>query len=75
MLVYGTANPVGYGGNDYEGLYLTDGDLDKITPTIVGTPVKIEHKVCSLSLSLPFPTPHGHTPSVPERGLRRGAGG
>jgi hypothetical protein len=44
MLVYGTANPVGYGDEDYQGLYLTDRDLDAITPTIVGTPVKIEHK-------------------------------
>jgi hypothetical protein len=44
MLVYGTANPVGYGNEDYEGLYLTDKDLNDITPTIVGTPVKIEHK-------------------------------
>lgn len=44
MLVYGTANPAGYGGDDYTGLYLTDRDLDRITPTIVGTPVKIEHK-------------------------------
>lgn len=44
MLVYGTANPVGFGDEDYEGLYLTDRDINKITPTMVGVPVKIEHK-------------------------------
>lgn len=44
MLVYGTANPVGYGNEDYEGLYLTDRDIDEITPQMVGVPVKIEHK-------------------------------
>jgi hypothetical protein len=44
MLVYGTANPVGYGTDYYEGFYLTDTDIDTITPTMVGIPVKIEHK-------------------------------
>jgi hypothetical protein len=44
MLVYGTANPVGYATNYYDGFYLTDADIDTITPTMVGIPVKIEHK-------------------------------
>lgn len=44
MLVYGTANPVGYGTNSYEGFYLTNDDINTITPTMVGIPVKIEHK-------------------------------
>lgn len=45
MLVFGTANPVGYGSEDYEGLFLTDKDINDITPNMVGVPVKIEHKV------------------------------
>tara|TARA_Y100000389_G_C17276424_1_gene420652 strand:- start:40 stop:474 length:435 start_codon:yes stop_codon:yes gene_type:complete len=44
MLVYGTANPVGYGNADYTGIYLTNGDIQKITPEMMGVPVKIEHK-------------------------------
>lgn len=45
MLVYGTANPEGHeGGCEYGGVYLTDKDIDEMTPTMVGTPVKIEHK-------------------------------
>lgn len=44
MLVYGTANPVGYGNEDYNGIYLTSDDIDKITPTMKGVDVKIEHR-------------------------------
>jgi hypothetical protein len=44
MLVFGTANPIGYGAEDYEGLFLTDKDINDITPNMVGVPVKIEHK-------------------------------
>ena len=44
MLVYGTANPEGYGDAHYEGVYLTDRDIDQITPQMIGVPVKIEHK-------------------------------
>lgn len=44
MLVYGTANPEGYGDANYAGLYLTDEDIDRITPQMVGVPVKIEHR-------------------------------
>lgn len=43
MLLYGTANPVGYGDEDYEGLYLTDKDINDITPHMIDIPVKIEH--------------------------------
>ena len=43
MLVFGTANPVGYGGEGYEGLYFTDGDIDSAMGCMLGIPVKIEH--------------------------------
>lgn len=44
LLLYGTANPVGYGDEDYNGIYLTDRDIDAITPTMAGIPVKVEHR-------------------------------
>lgn len=44
MLVFGTANPVPYGGHDYNGLYLTDRDMDSMVTEMQGVPVKIEHK-------------------------------
>ena len=44
MLVYGTCNPVGYGDENYHGLYLTDRDIDEIIPSMTNIPVKIEHK-------------------------------
>lgn len=44
MLIFGTANPVGYGGDDYHGLYLTDRDIDENVPKMYGIPVKIEHR-------------------------------
>jgi hypothetical protein len=44
MLIYGTANPVPYGGDDYHGLYLTDRDMDDMVGQMQGIPVKIEHK-------------------------------
>ena len=44
MLVYGTCNPEGYGDSSYEGLYLTDADIREMTPSMVGVPVKIEHR-------------------------------
>jgi hypothetical protein len=50
MLLYGTANPEGF-GLDYEGLYLTTGDIDRITPQMLNIPVKVEHSVsfrCSI---------------------------
>lgn len=34
----------GYGDASYEGLYLTDADIREMTPTMVGVPVKIEHR-------------------------------
>jgi hypothetical protein len=45
MLLYGTANPEGFGSETYEGLYLTAGDIDRITPQMVNIPVKVEHTV------------------------------
>lgn len=44
MLVYGTANPVPYGREDYNGLFLTSSDMDTMIPSMSGIPVKIEHK-------------------------------
>lgn len=44
MLVYGTCNPEGYGDESYEGLYLTNADIQDITPKMTGIPVKIEHR-------------------------------
>ena len=44
MLVYGTCNPEGYGDSSYEGLYLTDTDIQQMTPSMAGVPVKIEHR-------------------------------
>lgn len=43
MLVYGTCNPEGYGDASYEGLYLTDADIQSIAPQMSGVPVKVEH--------------------------------
>jgi hypothetical protein len=45
MLLYGTANPEGFGSESYEGLYLTVDDIDRITPQMVNIPVKVEHTV------------------------------
>jgi hypothetical protein len=45
MLLYGTANPEGFGGESYEGLYLTATDIERITPQMVNIPVKVEHTV------------------------------
>lgn len=44
MLVFGTANPVPYGDNQYNGLFLTDKDMDGMVGQMQGIPVKIEHK-------------------------------
>lgn len=44
MLVYGTCNPEGYGDANYEGLYLTDRDIQEMTPNMAGIPVKVEHR-------------------------------
>ena len=44
MLVYGTANPAGYGSDSYTGVYLTDVDIDNMIPGMRNIPVKIEHK-------------------------------
>jgi hypothetical protein len=44
MLIWGTANPTGVDAAGYEGLYLTDCDIDKMVNTIKGKPVKVEHK-------------------------------
>jgi hypothetical protein len=43
MLLYGTANPEGFGVDSYEGIYLTSQDIDKITPEMMNIPVKVEH--------------------------------
>jgi hypothetical protein len=48
MLLYGTANPEGYGSLDYDGLYLTSQDIDRITPQMVDIPVKVEHAGCAV---------------------------
>jgi hypothetical protein len=45
MLVYGTANPEGFGSETYAGLYLTTDDIDRITPQMLNIPVKVEHSV------------------------------
>jgi hypothetical protein len=44
MLVYGTANPEGFGDHRYDGLYLTDSDIRLMIPEMVGTPIKVEHR-------------------------------
>jgi hypothetical protein len=44
MLVFGTANPEGFGGNDYGGVYLTDADMKSMVPSMAGIPIKIEHR-------------------------------
>ena len=41
MLVYGTCNPEGYGDASYEGLYLTDSDIQAMVPQMQGIPVKV----------------------------------
>ena len=45
MFVYGTANPVGE-GTGYDGMYFTGSEINNmvIDRTLVGIPVKIEHK-------------------------------
>jgi hypothetical protein len=43
MLLYGTANPSGFGTDEYQGLYLTSTDINHITPQMMGIPVKVEH--------------------------------
>jgi hypothetical protein len=48
MLLYGTANPVGFGTETYDGLYLTRKDIDEITPTMINIPVKVEHSGCDV---------------------------
>lgn len=45
MLIYGTANPEGFGSDDYTGLYLTGDDINRITPQMLDIPVKMEHTV------------------------------
>ena len=44
-LVYGTANPEGFGSETYQGLYLTSEDIDTITLQMVSVPVKVEQSV------------------------------
>lgn len=44
MLVYGTANPVGFGDKEYNGLYLSAKDIQAMIPHMKGIPIKIEHK-------------------------------
>ena len=44
MLIWGTANPTGMDATDYDGLYLTDTDIDSMADSMHGKPVKIEHK-------------------------------
>jgi hypothetical protein len=51
MLVYGTANPKGFGSDTYQGLYLTANDMHRITPQMVNIPVKVEHSVSSSQIS------------------------
>jgi hypothetical protein len=45
MLLYGTANPEGFGTETYGGIYLTADDIDRITPQMLNIPVKVEHSV------------------------------
>jgi hypothetical protein len=45
MLLYGTANPEGFGSETYQGLYLTTDDIERITPQMLNIPVKVEHSV------------------------------
>lgn len=46
MLVWGTANPAGESDTAYNGLYLTQRDIDSIvqTQSLRDIPVKVEHK-------------------------------
>jgi hypothetical protein len=46
MYVWGTANPAGETDETYNGLYLTKNNIDEIVQngTLVGLPVKVEHK-------------------------------
>jgi hypothetical protein len=44
MLIWGTANPQGVDSAGYDGLYLTDHDIDNMVSSIKGKPVKVEHK-------------------------------
>lgn len=44
MLVYGTCNPEGFGDSNYEGLYLTNSDIENMVPQMPGIPVKVEHR-------------------------------
>jgi hypothetical protein len=45
MLIWGTANPTGIEDATYDGLYLTDKDVDDMAECMTGKPVKVEHKV------------------------------
>jgi hypothetical protein len=46
MFVWGTANPAGEHNESYNGLYLTKHDIDNMVAShsLVGLPVKVEHK-------------------------------
>lgn len=45
MLIWGTANPIGFGDSSYNGLYLTDSDIDRLVQDgLVGTRVLLEHR-------------------------------
>jgi hypothetical protein len=46
MLVWGTANPAGEKTETYNGLYLTNNDIDQlvVSQSLNGLPVKVEHK-------------------------------
>lgn len=44
LLLFGTANPAGFGDASYDGIYLTDKDMNDMLPTMPGTKVLIEHK-------------------------------
>jgi hypothetical protein len=44
MLIWGTANPIGVQQRGYDGLYLTDSDIDDMVVDMTGKPVKVEHK-------------------------------
>jgi len=45
MLIWGTANPTGVTDKSYDGLYLTETDIDDMVQCMTGKPVKVEHKV------------------------------
>jgi len=44
MLVYGTANPIGYNEETYSGVYLTNADMENMSKKMRGVDVKIEHR-------------------------------